>query len=75
MSDEGAERGVGVVEPQVPVLARIEERRGDGHAVAEERPDGEGVEAALKLLAAIEDDVFPRRASGLVVAHQRVAAI
>ena len=75
VAGESAERGIGVVEPQVPLLARIKQRRRDGHSVAQQRLDGESIEAALQLLAAIEDDVVPGRAAGLIVAHQGAAVV
>ena len=73
--DERSERGTGVVEPQVPLLARIEERRFDSHLVAQQRLDGEGIEAALQLPAPVEDDVVLWHPAGLVVAHQGAVAV
>ena len=40
-------------------IARIEERGADGDIIAEQRLHGEGVEAALQLLAAVEHDACP----------------
>ena len=43
--------------------------------LAQQRPHREGVEAALQLLATVENDVVPGDTPGLVVAHQRAAAV
>ena len=68
-------RGFGILEPQIDLVAGIEERGTDRDVLAKHRFDGEGIEAALQFLAAVEDDAALGRSAGLVVAHQSAAAV
>ena len=75
ISADVGQQSVGVIKAQLALFAREQKRSVDRHVLAQERFDGERVEAALEFATFVEQGVFFRGLPRFVITNKRLFSV